>query len=220
MKHHLRSLLFFVLPSRGVGSRNQRHSALGRHNSKQLPGPVKSGSMLLLLTLPGILPAQEKRVTNLPEGPTAPAVYPAMPKPELQLVSPVGPIDTRVEKLHATVALTAEQQKKIKAVLAKNDQAMQAAVAAFRSSRSKETRQALAALMKAQNNEINAILTDAQKARGETAQNVIPGRLGAIPGSFGPGTSPIPGGSAPQAPGVPAVPPTAGATRPAAKPAN
>lgn len=132
----------------------------------------------------------------------------------------MGLIDERVQKLHATVDLTAEQQKKVKAVLVKNDQAMQTAVAAFRSSRSKETRQALAALMKAQNNEISALLTDAQKTKGETAQNALPGRPGAVAGSSGPATSPIPVQSAPQAPGGPRVPSTAGANRPAAKPAN
>lgn len=164
-------------------------------------------------------PVPEKSASAPAPDRTEPA-RPGLPKPELRLVSPVGLIDERVQKLHETVDLTAEQQKKIKAVLVKNDQAMQTAVAAFRSSRSKETRQALAALMKAQDNEISALLTDAQKTKGETAQNVIPGRPGAVPGSSGPGTSPIPGGSAPQAPGVPAAPPTAGATRPAAKPAN
>lgn len=180
---------------------------------------MKAHLAVILLSSLTLCNAQEKPSPVSPPPTVSNAARPELPKPELRLVSPVGLVDERVQKLHETVDLTAEQQKKIKAVLVKNDQAMQAAVAAFRSSSSKETRQALAALMKAQNNEINALLTDAQKAKGETAQNVIPSRPSAVPGGSGPGASPMPSQGAPQAPGVPAVPPTAGATRPA-KPAN
>jgi hypothetical protein len=136
---------------------------------------------LLLFPCASLTCAQTPSSRSLAEVPQASVEKPAsapvparpeLPKPELRLVSPVGLIDERVQKLHATVDLTAEQQKKVKAVLVKNDQALQTAAAAFRSSRSRETRQALAALMKAQNNEISALLTDAQKTKCEAA----PGR--------------------------------------------
>jgi predicted lactoylglutathione lyase len=104
-----------------------------------------------------------------------------MPKQEPSFVSPVGSIENRLQQLHETVSLSAEQEAKIKAVLMKNDAAMKTAVAAFRASHTKEDRQKLSALIKAQNVEINALLSDAQKTKGLSAQNAISSARGFRP---------------------------------------
>jgi hypothetical protein len=136
---------------------------------------------------------------------------PAMPKQEPSFVSPVGSIEARLKQLNETVNLTAEQQTKIKAVLVKNDAAMKTAVAAFRASHTKEDRQKLSALMKAQNGEINALLSDEQKTKGQTAQNVIPSAQGFRPGSPGSGAAALtPGrGAATSIPPISSPPPAA-----------
>lgn len=85
------------------------------------------------------------------------------------MVSPVGAIEERVKKLHETVALSQDQQEKLKAILTKNDAAMTAAIAAWRTGHTPEDRQKLRDLLNAQNAAIRSLLTEAQKQKGQTA---------------------------------------------------
>jgi len=172
---------------------------------------MKKHVILILLALVSISYAEDK-----PDPAAVPRaerpVAPAMPKLEPSFVSPVGSIEGRLKQLNETVSLSlsAEQQTQLKAVLVKNDQAMKTAVAAFRAGPSKETRQKLSALMKAQDAEINAILTEEQKTKGQTAQNTIPSAQGFRPGSPGSGAAALtPGRGAATSIPTPASPPPA-----------
>lgn len=143
-----------------------------------LPTPMRMHlAIFLSLVSGGIALAQER---------PAP---PEMPRPELRLVGPVGTIETRLKQLDETVGLSAEQQKQIQGVLERNDRAMKAALTVFRADPTKENRKKLSALMKAQDIEINAILTEEQKTKGQAAQNAIPRAKDFSPGSTGPGVT-------------------------------
>jgi hypothetical protein len=130
--------------------------------------------LIILFALISQLAAQDKLAPNLAAHSADTVSRSVALKPELRLVSPVGTIDARVKQLHEAVSLTPEQETKIKAVLVKNDAAMKVAVAAFRASHTKEDRQTPSALMKAQNGDINALLSDGQKTKGRGAATNTP----------------------------------------------
>jgi hypothetical protein len=163
--------------------------------------------LIILFALISQLAAQDKLAPNLAAHSADTVSRSVALKPELRLVSPVGTIDARVKQLHEAVSLTPEQETKIKAVLVKNDTSMKAAVAAFRASPSKESRQKLSALMKAQDAEINALLTEEQKTKGQAAQNVSPSPQKYSPGTTGPGANRLTPGMS----NVRAAPPSANA---------
>lgn len=93
---------------------------------------MKAHCLIILATaFAGAAFGDEKPSATAPA--PAPAPASARPSPlELPMVSPVGAIEERVKKLHETVALSQDQQEKLKAILTKNDAAMTAAIAAWR----------------------------------------------------------------------------------------
>ena len=140
----------------------------------------------------------------------APEVPKPPPPPPPAFVSPAGTAESKLKLLSEQVTLTADQQKKLKALLTKGDPAVQQAVAAWRNSRTTEDRNKLSELMKAQNAEIGLILTEDQKTKSVTAQNQVPTQFVSPPGRSAAGAGTRPGGfggtAAPSAVTPPAKP--------------
>jgi hypothetical protein len=181
-----------------------------------LLAPMKSRLTLFLpaLTSAVLAGAAEPAANPAPALPPHEAgKMPELKMPPLQLEGIAGTVESRCETLPGQAGLDAKQQEKLKAILSKHDPAIQQAKTAWRASSSTEDRKKLSALLRAQNDEVAALLTEEQKTRSLTAQYAVPERPQSPggDGAAGPG-GPPPLPSVPAASGSPVVP------RPAAKP--
>lgn len=129
-----------------------------------------------LFTLPATASAQDKPAGDPPARPARPA-----------RLSP----EERMKQMTETLGLTQEQQDKIKAIYEKNAPAMKALMDKGFQNLTEEDRTKMRELMKTQTDEVNAVLTDEQKAKmkAEMEKRRGQGRPG---GQRNPGGAPPP----------------------------
>ena len=125
-----------------------------------LDKPMKFTSLLsavLLLAVTGLRAEDPKPAGDPPKAPEG--------RPNRGPGGPQMTPEERVKIMTEKLGLSEEQQTKIKAIFAKNDEIFKAARGKERGSLSEEERQKLREAMKSQGEEINAVLTDEQKAK-------------------------------------------------------
>ena len=151
-------------------------------------------SAVLLLSVTG-LRADEKPAADPPKNPEG---RPGRGPGGRQFSS-----EDRLKFLTEKLGLTEEQQGKIKAIFAKNEEAFKAAMSKGRENMTEEDRTKMRDLMKAQNDEITAVLTDEQKTKYKELRGPGRGERGPRPDGKEGATPP------PPAPGAPPPPPPA-----------
>lgn len=114
-------------------------------------------SAVLLLAVTGLRAEDPKPAGDPPKAPEG--------RPNRGPGGPQMTPEERIKGMTEKLGLSEEQQTKIKAIFAKNDEIFKAARGKERGSLSEEERQKLREAMKSQGEEINAVLTDEQKAK-------------------------------------------------------
>lgn len=125
-----------------------------------LDEPMKITSLLsavLLLAVTGLRAEDPKPAGDPPKAPEG--------RPNRGPGGPQMTPEERIKGMTEKLGLSEEQQTKIKAIFAKNDELFKAARGKERGSLTEEERQKLRDAMKAQGEEINAVLTEEQKAK-------------------------------------------------------